>query len=140
MINGRIIHPRIIAALAAAGHRSTVLITDAHFAASTAVGSNATLVHLNLEAGSPTVPHVVELVAATIPIEKCTSMHNPEPDFGGVQAEIATILGPAVPHSELSREDFYTASRSEDLALCIITGDIRRFGNVLLTVGVNPRE
>lgn len=137
MINGQIIHPRIIAALAAAGHRSTVLIADAHYAASTAVGPNATLVHLNLEAGSPTIPHVVELVAAMIPIEKRTSMQSSEADFGGVQAEIATILGPALPHCELSREEFYTASRSDDLALCIVTGDIRRFGNVLLTVGVN---
>jgi L-fucose mutarotase len=140
MINGRIIHPTIIAALAAAGHRSTVLITDAHYAASTGVGHNATLVHLNLEAGTPTIPRVVELVAATVPVERCTTMHNPEPDHGGVQAEVATILGAAVPHDELSREDFYAAARSDDLALCVVTGDTRRFGNVLLTVGVNRQE
>jgi hypothetical protein len=56
MITGQLTHPRIISALAAAGHGATVLITDGHYSAATAVGPNAETVHLNLQADFPTVP------------------------------------------------------------------------------------
>jgi L-fucose mutarotase len=140
VINGRIIHPTILSALAAAGHRSTILVSDAHYAATTAVGVNAAVVRLNLEKGTPTIPHVVELLASYLPFEKRTTMGTPDPEFGEVQREIEAILGPDVAHESIERGDFYAAARSNDLALCIVTGDTRRFGNVLLTVGVNTGQ
>ena len=136
MIGDRITHPAILSALAGAGHLSTILVSDANYAASTTVGPNAVLVYLNLEAGTPSIPHVVELVAKTIPIERRVSMATPEPAFDAVQNEVGKVLGPGIPHDTMSREEFYAAARSENLALRIVSGDVRRFGNTLLTVGV----
>lgn len=137
MIRGLITHPIILGTLAAAGHRSTLLICDGHYAAATSVGPNAVVVHLNLEAGNPTVPRVVELIAGAVVIEKRTIMEVPEERFARVQDEVNLVLGSDVELETVSREDFYTAARSTNLALCVVTGDVRRFSNVLLTVGVN---
>ena len=135
MINARIIHPVIIGALASAGHGSTILVADAHYAVSTTIGANADVVFLNLESGLPSITRVVELISAMVAIESLSTMMNPSDDSGGIQAEIGKLLG-SVPHNRITREDFYAATRSENLALCIVTGDTRRFGNVLLTLGV----
>lgn len=139
MINTPITHPEILGALAATGHRSKVLVADAHYAAATAVGTRAKVVYLNLEPGSPSITRVVELVSAMVPIELRTCMSNPDADYGGVQEEVTAILGPDVPRQDITREDFYASARSDDLVLCIVTGDTRRFGNVMLTIGVHPR-
>jgi L-fucose mutarotase len=139
MIAGPILHPRILAALASAGHKSTVLISDAFYAAATATGSNAEIVHLNLERGTPTITRVVELVSSVIAVEKRTTMRATVSGFDEVQDEVTAILGAEVLREDLDRESFYAAVRMDDLALCIVTGDTRRFGNVLLTVGVDPR-
>jgi L-fucose mutarotase len=40
----------------------------------------------------------------------------------------------------VDRFGFYALARSENLALCIVTGDSRRFANALLTVGVLDRS
>ncbi|MCZ4590216.1 RbsD/FucU family protein [Rhodococcus opacus] len=137
MITSRLTHPDILAALAGAGHGSTVLVTDAHYAARTAVGANATTVHLNLEAGRPRVPQVLAVLLDSIPIEKITRI-RPSADCTPcpIHDEIDTLLTPTLPRELVDRFDFYALARSPDLALAVITGDTRRFGNVLLTVGV----
>src|ERR1700722_985744 len=117
MINARIIHPVIIGALASAGHGSTILVADAHYAVSTTIGANADVVFLNLESGLPSITRVVELISTMVDIESLTTMANPNGDAGGIQDEIADLLGPKVPHSRISREEFYSATRSENLAL-----------------------
>ena len=53
---------------------------------------------------------------------------------------VGAILGAEIPHRTVAREEFYALARSEDLVLCIVTGDTRRFANTLLTVGVNLTE
>ncbi|TFD09406.1 MULTISPECIES: RbsD/FucU family protein [unclassified Cryobacterium] len=137
MITSRLIHPQILGALAGAGHGSTVLITDGHYPARTAVGPNAKTVHLNLEAGVPTVPDVLCLILESIPVEKIT-MIRPAPDAipSQVQDEVVETIAGMVTADFVDRFAFYTVARSPDLALCIVTGDVRRFANVLLTVGV----
>jgi L-fucose mutarotase len=37
----------------------------------------------------------------------------------------------------VTRAEFYALARDPNLALCIVTGDTRRFCNALLTVGVD---
>lgn len=139
MISSPIIHPPILHALAAAGHRSTILIADAHYAAATAVGSRATVAYLNFTAGTPLTTEVIETLIKVVPIEKHTSMAAPDDTASAVQAQIRAILGGGMPHEEIARGDFYAMARSDDLALCIVTGDTRRFANAILTVGVNTR-
>lgn len=141
MISGTLIHPGIISALASAGHGSTVLITDGHYAAKTAVGPNADRVFLNLTAGFPTVPQVVSVLLDTVTVEKATFI-SPNPDAlpSHVQEEICALLSPSIPLESVARHEFYALARTPDLALCIVTGDTRRFANVLLTLGVLDRR
>ncbi|MGZ4660430.1 MAG: RbsD/FucU family protein [Arthrobacter sp.] len=137
MITARLTHPEMIAALAAAGHGSTVLLTDGHYPAKTAVGPNTRTVHLNLTAGTPTVPEVLSVVLDTIPVEQATLI-SPSADAlpSAVQEEILQLLPDPVPIACVGRHDFYALARNPDLALCVVTGDNRRFANVLLTIGV----
>lgn len=137
MISGSLIHPGIISALAAAGHGSTVLITDSHYAAKTAVGPNADRIFLNLTAGSPTVPQVLSVLLDTVTVENATVI-SPSSDAlpSQVQEEIRVLMPSAVPIGSVSRNEFYALARTPDLALCVVTGDTRRFANVLLTLGV----
>jgi L-fucose mutarotase len=137
MISAPIIHPIILGSLAAAGHRSTILVTDAHYAAATTVCPRSTIVHLNFTAGTPLITEVIAALLQMIPVERHTSMRGPAAHLQGVANEVNALLGPGVPHDEVEREEFYRLARSDDLALCIVTGDTRRFANALLTVGVN---
>jgi len=134
MIRGALKHPVVLAALASAGHKSTVLIADLNYAASTGVAPGTPTAHLALTAGTPTVPEVLKVVRSVIPIEHATQIRPSEDALPSmVQDEVRDLLG--APPELVSREDFYRLARSEDLALAIITGDTRRFGNVLLRVG-----
>ncbi|MGO4455419.1 RbsD/FucU domain-containing protein [Arthrobacter sp. RAF14] len=134
MIRGALKHPVVLAALASAGHKSTVLIADLNYAASTAVAPGTPTAHLALTAGTPTVPEVLKVVRSVIPIEHATQIRPSEDALPSmVQDEVRDLLG--TPPELVSREDFYRLARSEDLALAIITGDTRRFGNVLLRIG-----
>ncbi|WP_285247698.1 MULTISPECIES: RbsD/FucU domain-containing protein [unclassified Pseudarthrobacter] len=141
MITARLTHPNMLAALAAAGHGSSVLLTDGHYPAKTAVGRHAQTVHLNLTSGTPTVPEVLTIVLDTIPVEQATLI-SPSADAlpSVVQHEILQLLPDPIPIAYVGRHDFYALARTTDLALCVVTGDNRRFANVLLTIGVlNPR-
>ncbi|WP_026037535.1 RbsD/FucU domain-containing protein [Salinibacterium sp. PAMC 21357] len=139
MISAPIIHPPILGALAAAGHKSTIMIADAHFAAATIAGKRATVAYLNFTAGTPLTTDVLAVLTQMVPFERYTSMLTPESIASPVSAEVKTILGGDVPHDLLERDDFYDLVRSDNLVLCIVTGDTRRFANILVTVGVNTQ-
>lgn len=136
MIASRLIHPDILGALARTGHRARILVTDAHYATSTAVNPRATICHLGYTPGAPTIPEIVELIAENIAIEASVAMQSPPDVPREVQEQIATALADGIPHHDVTRQEFYNLARSQDVALCVVTGDTRRFGNVLLTVGV----
>jgi L-fucose mutarotase len=136
MITGTITHPEILSQLARAGHGSIVLVCDGHYAAATRVGANARTVFLNLRAGAPTVPDVTSALLESICVEHVTQM-QPAADAmpSEVQEEIAQLTS-GVPRTLVSREQFYALATSADVALVVVTGDTRRFGNVALRVGV----
>ncbi|MCX2748219.1 RbsD or FucU transport [Arthrobacter sp. MI7-26] len=140
MIQGKLTHPQIISALAAAGHGATVLISDGHYSAATAVGPNASTIFLNLQAGTPTVPQVLDVVLQMVTVEKLTRI-LPSEDARPclVHSEIDTLMPEGTKDEFVDRFRFYDLARSADLALCIVTGDSRRFANVLLTLGVLPQ-
>ena len=135
MIKTAITHPDVLRALAAAGHKSTVLLADAHYATSTATGANATIVHLNLTPGTPTIPDVLAAVLKTVVVEHATQI-QPSPDAlpSAIQESVDKALD-AVSVERVERDAFYALARSHDLALAIVTGDTSRFGNVLLRLG-----
>ena len=141
MLNSSLIHPQILAALAAAGHGSTVLIADANYAHSTGTRPGAPIVHLNLSPGTVTVDQVLAAVIAAIPVERATVMAPDDGSYSPVRDRYAGLLGEGVPVDVAPRADFKAACRGEDLALTVATGDDRYYTNVLLTIGaVIPRN
>ena len=138
MIRGKLIHPEILAALASAGHGSTVLISDGNFPHATAPSIEAPRVFLNLSPGLLTVSQVLDVLVEAIPIERAALMIPQEPGAPTPDAH-ADLLGrlPAgVEVDRILRMDFYPATDTEALALVIATGDLRLYANVLLTIGV----
>jgi L-fucose mutarotase len=131
-----LIHPELVAALAAAGHGSTVLITDGHYPGSTAVGPNATTVHLNLAPGVLDASTVLDVLLRAVPVEAAAVMVPPEgaPEPEAIGAHRARLGD--VPLETVDRWAFYDLARSADVAVAVITADVRTYANVLLTLGV----
>lgn len=143
MITGRLLHPQLLAALAGAGHGATVLIADALYPHSTGAPSTAERVHLNLCDGMVPAATVLDVVAATTPIEAATFMEDADGAASAPVREFQQILAAhrhsrdhTVAFSGLERHEFYRACRSPDLCLLIATGETRPYANLLLTIGV----
>ena len=140
MLRYRLTHPEILAALAGAGHGSTVLLADGHYPVATAAGPNAIQVALNLTPGTVTVTEVLRAIVDAAPIESYAVMQPPadrgEPEIFSAFAEIL----PGLERAGLERFAFYEAAKRDDLALVVQTGDIRTYANILLTLGVADAE
>lgn len=135
MLKQRLIHPDILEALAAAGHGSRVLITDANYPASTQLGENASLIYLNLAPGMPPVTDVLQVLLTAIPVEEAAVM---EPEAGpdpAIYQEFQRLL-PNHEFTRLSRFEFYEEASGPDTCLQIVTGEGRLYANILLTIGV----
>jgi L-fucose mutarotase len=131
-----LLHPPLLSALAAAGHGSRVLIADANYPHSTGASPRAARVFLNLRPGLVTVDQVLEPVLSAIPVELACVMR---PDDGSEPAAFGRyreMLGGDLPLQPLGRHEFYAACREPDLAVCVATGDVRLYANLLLTIGV----
>jgi L-fucose mutarotase len=133
-----LLHPEILAALAASGHGSQVLISDGNFPHQTAPYAGAARVYLNLSPGRLTVSEVLDALMHAIPIERAALM-DPHDDADGrplAHAELARLLPDGTPVDHLRRRDFYAATATTALALVVATADMRPYANVLLTIGV----
>ncbi|WP_328435660.1 RbsD/FucU domain-containing protein [Streptomyces sp. NBC_00425] len=131
-----LLHPGILEALAGAGHGARVLLADGHYPASTATGDRARIVHLNLAPGLLDVTTVLDVLTTALPLESAHVMVPPEgapepPAIGEYRARLTPV-----PVETLGRFEFYDAARSPDLALAIVTADVRTYANLLLTIGV----
>lgn len=142
MIRARLLHPEILRHLAAAGHGSTVLISDGNFPHATGPRPDAPRVYLNLAPDVLRVTDVLAVLLEAIPVESAAVMAPqpipgaPDPDTPAVHGDLLAVLGPDLVVDRLPRHDFYAATKGDDLALVIATGDLRPYANVLLTIGV----
>lgn len=138
MLLTELLHPEILAALAGAGHGSKVLLADGHYPASTAVGRQARTVYANFTPGLLDVSTVLDVLLRTVPVEAAAVMVPPagEPEPEAVRGYRDRLA--SVPVEELDRFAFYAQARSDDLALAIVTADVRIYANLLLTIGVRP--
>ncbi|MGH8873633.1 MAG: RbsD/FucU family protein [Acidimicrobiia bacterium] len=145
MLTGvRLLHPGILEALAAAGHGSQVLIADGNYPASTTLGPNAALVHLNLSPDVVRVTDVLEVLLDVLPVEGAAVMaydtagpHRLTADRP-IWTEFRRLLAEAGSEAELQpieRLQFYEQARGPDMALVVATADRRLYANLLLTVG-----
>ena len=135
MLTTYLTHPPLLAALAAAGHGSKVLIADSNYPHATAHGPNAEVIHLNFTRGLVNGTDALSGIVSVIPVESAAVM-APGEDFLEVHEEYKALLGEAVPVEIMERSAFYEACRSRDLAVLVATGEDRIYANLLLTVGV----
>ena len=137
MLRYRLIHPELAAALAGAGHGSTVLLADGNYPLSTATAPSARRIHLNLRPGQVPVDDILATVLDAVPVEAAQVM---VPDDGPEPAVFDVFRGilDDTPLRTLERHAFYAAARGPDLAVAVASGDQRLFANVLLTIGVVP--
>ncbi len=138
MINGPMIHPPLLRALAGAGHGAKVLIADANYPHETLANPRSTVIFLNLAPGLINATDVLDVVKATVPIEAAALM-VPAPEAGHVDIPIHDEFRAAMPgveFIEISRWDYYDAAAAGDVAVVIATGEARIYANLLLTIGV----
>ncbi|MEV3939272.1 RbsD/FucU family protein [Glycomyces sp. NPDC049804] len=135
MLTYGLIHPPLLAALAAAGHGSRILIADGHYPCSTHANPAAAQIHLNLRPGLLDGDQVLDALLDAVPIEHAVVMDSdgaPVPAHDGYRA----ALGPHVPVEAVERFAFYDLAKTPDTAVVIATGDQRQYSNLLLTIGV----
>jgi len=135
MLQQRLIHPEILAALAASGHGAKVLIADGNFPSSTELGDNADIVYLNLSPGRLTVTEVLDIILTAVPVEDAAVMQPDEGPEPPIFQEFRSLL-PAVGLTPFSRFEFYEEAAGPETCLHIVTGDTRLYANILLTIGV----
>ncbi len=138
MINGPMIHPQLLRALAGAGHGAKVLIADSNYPHETWANPRSTVVFLNLAPGLINAMDVLEVLKKTISIEAAAIMLPAEED-GQIDIPIHEEFRAALPGievSEIRRWDFYPEAGSVDVAVVIATGEARIYANLLLTIGV----
>jgi L-fucose mutarotase len=140
VLTTRLLHPQLLAALGAAGHGSQVLIADGNYPFSTRANPAAERVYLNLVPGVVDAVTVLEALAGVIPIEAAQGMG---PDDGAEPAIFTRFrqhLPAEVAIERLGRSDFYEAARGREVCLVVATAEQELFANLLLTVGVRPRD
>jgi L-fucose mutarotase len=136
MLKTKLLHPEILAVLGSNGHGSRLLIADGNYPFTTGVPENAKKVFLNLSPGMFSVTDVLRVINEAIPIESYLVMLPPDETPQAIHDEFSGILGESTPVIKVKRFDFYKEARSPDTCLVIATGEIRRFANILMTVGV----
>ncbi len=136
MLKTKLIHPEILAALAASGHFSQVLIADGNFPVAGNRGPNARVVHLNLGPGVVDAPTVLDHLLAVVPVQAATVMEPPADFTPPLFAVYRERLGPDVAWQQMERWVFYEKIASPRTTLVVATGEQRRFANLLLEVGV----
>ena len=145
MLKGQLIHPDLLGALGAAGHGSKVLIADANYPASTTLGPNAELIHLNLMPGLVSGTDVLRALVGAVPVEAAAVMQTlkqgpyamaDEPDIWADYRDILRAAGNPDELEQIERYAFYDAVAEDDVAVTIQTGEQRIYANLLLTIGV----
>jgi L-fucose mutarotase len=86
------------------------------------------------------VVDVLKVIAETIPVESALVMTPPDGAEQSIHKEFKEILGIEVPLVATKRFEFYAEAKSPDTCLVIATGEIRRFANILLTIGAVKYE
>lgn len=145
MLKHRLIHPTINEVLGCAGHHGKVLIADGNYPASSKIGPNAALVHLNLMPGVVTCNQVLQAVLSAVPVEAVNTMMyetdgpyalSEDPPVWAEYRETMKAAGVSLELEPIEKWAFYDAVATEDHVLTIQTADQQTFANVLLTIGV----
>ncbi len=136
MINGEVVHPEVLKALAEAGHGDQIVIADGHFPFSSKGPAGAARVYLNYAPGLIKVPDILGPLLKMIDVEAVAA---PAPDDGSEPAiwpEYRKLLPKQLPLKRLGRFEFYDVVASPSTKLIIASGDTRTYACIILTIGV----
>ena len=136
MLKTRLLHPDLLAALAASGHFSQVLIADGNFPVASNRGPHARVVHLNLAPGVLDAATVLNVLLDTVPVQAATVMEPPADFTPPLYAVYRDALGADVTWAQMERWSFYEQIASPRTTLMIATAEQGRFANLLLEIGV----
>lgn len=145
MLRHQLIHPQISAALAAAGHHSTILIADGNYPASSKRGPRAELVSLNLMPGVVSCNQTLIALLSAVPVEAIQTMQTEssgpyaldgDPPVWEDYRRTIQQAGLDLQLHPIDKWAFYEAVTTMDHVLTIQTADQQRYANILLTVGV----
>jgi L-fucose mutarotase len=145
MLKHRLIHPQILEVLGRAGHHAKILIADGGYPASSKLGPRAQVISLNLMPGLVTCTQALTALASAIPIEAAHTMDyertgqyalKSDPPVWAEYRQAMKDAGLQIPLEPIEKWKFYEAVATPDHVLTIQTGDLQRYANLLLTVGV----
>lgn len=136
MMNYRLIHPELLAALARSGHTSRVLIADSNYPHFTGGPAHAARIYLNLAPGLISATDVLKVLLDAIPIEAAHAMLMDNGQEAPIVEEFRKLVPPEIGVKSLPRFDFYDAVNVPQTSVLIATGEQRLYANLLLTVGV----
>jgi len=140
MLKLKLLHPGILAGLASNGHGAKVLIADGNFPSGTQTPAHAQKIYLNLAPGMVKVTDVLQAINGFIVVEKAHMMSPPDGSAHPIHEDLEEILPVQCERAYHFRFDFYELAKSNDVCMVIITGELRRFGNVLLEIGAIKQE
>lgn len=145
MLRHTLIHPTVNRVLGGAGHHSKILIADGNYPASSKLGPNAELIHLNLMPGVVTCNQALQAVLSAVPVEAVNTMMyettgpyalSEDPpvweDYRRTMRDAEVTLD----LEAIEKWAFYEAVATPDHVLTIQTADQQRYANILLTIGV----
>ncbi len=135
-----LLHADLLHALASMGHGDEIVIVDANFPAAS-VGKRL------IQLPTATSTQALEAILTVFPIDTTTTpaaitmrVLNDDTAVPEPVREFAALLArqvPAVQMGSLERHEFYARARS---AFAVVrTGELRRYGNILLVKGVVNR-
>lgn len=136
MLKPTLIHPEILSALGRNGHGGKVLIADLNFPVATVTPSGSSKVFLNLAPDMCRVTDVLKILVSYIPVERAITMLPPMGVDGSIHGEFREILNAETELLALNKPDFYEHAQSQQNCLTIVTGETRRFANIILVIGV----
>ena len=145
MLRNQLIHPAISRILAEAGHHATILIADGNYPASSKRGTRSELVSLNLMPGLVTCNQVLEAILSAICVEAIQTMKTEtsgpyalegDPPVWAEYRETIRKAEVLLPLEPIEKWEFYDRVSTVDHVLTVQTGDVQRYANILLTVGV----
>ena len=145
MLLHKLIHPQLNEILGRAGHHATILIADGHYPSSTKKGPNAEVVCLNLSPGVVNCTQVLEAILSAVPIDRVNTMMYPaddpytlsgDPPVWNEYREVLKKSGLNLKLEPIDKWDFYKHVETPDHVLTVQTGDMQRFANLLLSIGV----
>lgn len=145
MLRHRLIHPEITAAIAKAGHHSTILIADGNYPAASKKGPNAQVISMNLMPGLITCDQALQAILSAVPIEQIRTMQTEtsgpyaldgDPPVWEDYRRSIQQAGLELELEPVDKWEFYDAVTTPDHVLTIQTADQQRYANILLSIGV----